>query len=117
MTDKLEPEAMLNEIIAALGCAIMQSIPKDDQIIMGHVRDAHMMACQLRGLWPKAPQKVTWSDDDEIEEAEKICQRRSKKNPADCPGSIQQCDCIEDAREVLARLALALSATDKSGAA
>ena len=34
----------MNEIYAHLQCAISQSIPEDDQIIMGHVRDARDIA-------------------------------------------------------------------------
>jgi hypothetical protein len=33
----------LEEAIAELGAAISQSIPSDDQIIMGHVRTAHAL--------------------------------------------------------------------------
>lgn len=39
-----EQEAILLQIIGHLGAAIVQSIPSDDQIIMGHVGDAHKLA-------------------------------------------------------------------------
>lgn len=38
----------LTEIIGHLGAVLIQTIPSDDQIIIGHVRDAHELACQLR---------------------------------------------------------------------
>jgi hypothetical protein len=47
----LDPQALeteLLEIIGHLGAALIQSVPEDDQIIMGHVRDAHTLACALR---------------------------------------------------------------------
>lgn len=50
-TDYLDQ--VLSEIEDAyghLGAAIMQSIPEDDQIIMGHVRDAYNI---LEGVWRK----------------------------------------------------------------
>ncbi|MDY0242184.1 MAG: hypothetical protein RBR34_08405 [Rhodospirillaceae bacterium] len=34
----------IEEAIAHLGAALSQTIPSDDQIIMGHVRDAHTEA-------------------------------------------------------------------------
>jgi len=40
--------ALLDEITAHLGAAIMQSISTDDQIIMEHVRAAHGLATILR---------------------------------------------------------------------
>lgn len=42
-----ETEAIL-EIIGHLGAALIQTVPSDDQIIMGHVKSAHDLACQLR---------------------------------------------------------------------
>lgn len=49
--DKLKPvpaDAMLLEIIGHLGAAVSQSLPSDDQIIMGHVRQALEFA---KTLW------------------------------------------------------------------
>ena len=40
--------AVLDEITAHLGAAIMQSVSTDDQIIMEHVRAAHGLATILR---------------------------------------------------------------------
>lgn len=40
--------ALLDEITAHLGAAIMQSVSTDDQIIMEHVRAAHGLATILR---------------------------------------------------------------------
>lgn len=40
--------AILDEIEAHLGAAIMQSVSTDDQIIMEHVRTAHGLATLLR---------------------------------------------------------------------
>lgn len=39
---------LLDEIVAHLGAAISQSLPSDDQIIMGHVRSAHEYALILK---------------------------------------------------------------------
>lgn len=39
---------VIAEIIGHLGAAVMQSVPSDDQIIMGHVRSALGMARLLR---------------------------------------------------------------------
>lgn len=41
-------DAILLEIIGHLGAAVSQSIPEDDQIIMGHVRQALAFAKTLR---------------------------------------------------------------------
>ena len=38
----------LVEIIAHLGAALMQSEPKDDPIIIDHVRTAHQLALDLK---------------------------------------------------------------------
>lgn len=38
----------LLEIIGHLGAADVQSVSTDDQIIMGHVRDAYQLAIKLR---------------------------------------------------------------------
>lgn len=40
----------LLEIIGHLGAADVQSLPSDDQIIMGHVRDAYTLAIKLRRM-------------------------------------------------------------------
>ena len=40
-------DELLNEVIAHLGAALAQSIQSDNQIIMGHVRDAHAEAKKL----------------------------------------------------------------------
>lgn len=37
-------ETELREIHACLSVALRQSVPSDDQIVMGHVRDAHTIA-------------------------------------------------------------------------
>lgn len=42
-------DTVLLEIIGHLGAAISQSIPSDDQIIVGHIREAHNLAKMLRG--------------------------------------------------------------------
>jgi hypothetical protein len=34
-------KSKLEEAIGHLGAAIVQSSPKDDQIILGHIREAH----------------------------------------------------------------------------
>lgn len=43
--DTLDP---VYEAMSHLGAAIMQSVPEDDQLIMGHVRDAHAL---LSAAW------------------------------------------------------------------
>lgn len=42
----------IEEAAAHLGAALMQSIPADDQIIMGHVRDAHELLEKAQKTWP-----------------------------------------------------------------
>lgn len=41
------PTDMLDEIVAHLSSAIIQSVSTDDQIIMGHVQSAQVLAVQL----------------------------------------------------------------------
>lgn len=38
----------IDEAMAHLGAAIVQSVPSDDQIIMGHVREANAILSQVR---------------------------------------------------------------------
>lgn len=44
MADRTDLEKLIDHLDVALG----QSLPKDDEIIMQHVRDAHLIACQMR---------------------------------------------------------------------
>lgn len=37
----------LEEIVGHLGASLIQAIPSDDQIIIGHVRDAYQIAIEL----------------------------------------------------------------------
>lgn len=48
MTDLQIINDELLEIIGSLGAADIQSVDSDDQIIMGHVRDAYARAIKLR---------------------------------------------------------------------
>lgn len=48
MTDLQTINDELLEIIDSLGAADIQSVGTDDQIIMGHVRDAYAKAIKLR---------------------------------------------------------------------
>jgi hypothetical protein len=48
MTDLQTINNELLEIIGSLGAADVQSVDSDDQIIMGHVRDAYARAIKLR---------------------------------------------------------------------
>lgn len=41
----------LEEVMGHLGGALMQTVPSDDQIIIGHVRDAHEL---VKKLWREA---------------------------------------------------------------
>ncbi len=48
----IPPTDVLLEIIGHLGAALSQALPTDDQIIMGHVRQAHDLATMLRRANP-----------------------------------------------------------------
>ena len=41
------PVDILQEIVGHLGSALIQTVPSDDQIIIGHVRSAHELATLL----------------------------------------------------------------------
>lgn len=48
----------IDELVGHLGAAIVQSIDSDDQIIMGHVREAHDIAKQVRAELTQALSQV-----------------------------------------------------------
>ena len=45
VAEQIEPELptreQINEVLVHLDCALVQSIPSDDQIIVNHIRDAY----------------------------------------------------------------------------
>ncbi len=46
--EKSDVQNKILEIIGHLGASIVQTLPSDDQIIAGHVREAYLIAKRLR---------------------------------------------------------------------
>ena len=60
MADTLVDETAINEARSHLKAALVQALPEDDQIIIGHIREAHKL------LTPRHVHKAKYSDEGKL---------------------------------------------------